>query len=43
MYCEGSEEGDYSKMLGQVQSYMFTSKGELVFDLKFDTGSMIFR
>lgn len=43
MYCEGSQEQDYSKMLGQVQSYMFTSKGELIFDLKLDTGSMIFR
>jgi len=43
MYCEGSQEQDYSKMLSQVQSYMFTSKGELVFDLKLDTGSMIFK
>lgn len=43
MYCEGSQEQDYSKMLGQVQSYLFTSKGELVLSLKLDTGSMIFR
>ena len=43
MYCEGSQEQDYSKMLSQVQSFMFTSKGELVFNLKLDTGSMIFR
>jgi heat shock protein HslJ len=43
MYCEGSQEQEYSRMLSQIQSYMFTSKGELVFDLKLDTGSMIFR
>ena len=43
MYCEGSQEQDYSKMLSQIQSYMFTSKGELVFSLKLDTGSMIFK
>lgn len=43
MYCEGSQEEDYSKMLSLVQSYMFTSKGELVLILKLDTGSMIFR
>jgi len=43
MFCEGSQEQDYSKMLSQVQSYMFTSKGELVLILKLDTGSMIFK
>ncbi len=43
MYCEGSQEGEYSKMLSEVQSYHFTSKGELVFDFKTDTGSMIFK
>ncbi len=43
MYCEGAKEGDFTKMLSQVDSYFFTSKGELVFDLKFDTGSSIFK
>lgn len=43
MYCEGSQENDFSKMLGEVQSYLFTSKGELILELKLDTGSMIFR
>jgi|ERR1035437_162564 heat shock protein HslJ len=43
MYCEGSQENDYSKMLSQVQSYLFTSKGELVFNLKLDTGTMVFK
>ncbi len=43
MYCIDSQEQDYTKMLNQVQSYQFTSKGELIFDLKMDSGSMIFR
>ena len=42
MYCDGSQESDFTKMLEGVQNYHFTSKGELIFDLKFDTGSMIF-
>lgn len=43
MYCENSQEAEFTKMLGEVQSYHFTNKGELVFNLKFDSGSMIFR
>lgn len=43
MYCEGSQEAEFGKMLGEVQSYHFTSKGELIFDLKFDSGTFIFR
>lgn len=43
MYCEGSQESDFTKMLSETQSYMFTSKGELVLGLKFDSGSMMFR
>jgi len=43
MYCEGSQEQAYSKMLSEVQSYAFTSKGELVLSLKMDSGRMIFQ
>ncbi len=43
MYCDGSQESEFAKMLQETQSYLFTSKGELVFDLKLDTGSFIFR
>lgn len=43
MFCEGSQEQEFSKDLGEVQLYMFTSKGELVLMLKYDSGSMIFR
>ncbi len=43
MYCEGSQEQDFTKMLNQISSYHFTSKGELVFDLAFDSGVMVFK
>ena len=43
MYCEGSQESVFTKMLGDSGRYHFTSKGELVLDLKFDSGSVIFR
>lgn len=43
MFCEGSEEADFSKMLSEVQNFLFTSKGELVLGLKFDSGSVFFR
>ncbi len=43
MYCDGSQETDFTNMLQESQGYLFTSKGELVFDLKFDSGTMTFR
>jgi heat shock protein HslJ len=43
MYCEGSQESDFVTMLSNASGYHFTSKGELVLDLKFDSGSVIFK
>lgn len=43
MYCEGSQEQEFSKTLGEVVSYRFTSRGELVFELSYDGGMMVFR
>lgn len=43
MYCEGWQEADYVKMLGDAQNVHFTSRGELIFDLKMNSGSMVFR
>ncbi len=43
MYCEGSKEGEFRKSLEQAASYFFTSRGELILDLKFDSGSVILR
>jgi heat shock protein HslJ len=43
MYCEGSQESDFAALLKSAQGYHFTSKGELILDLKFDSGSATFR
>ncbi|MES2986116.1 MAG: META domain-containing protein [Patescibacteria group bacterium] len=43
MYCGGSQEAEFTKLLQNTTSYMFTSKGELILDLKFDSGTVIFR
>ncbi len=43
MFCEGSQEQDFVKMLGGIDSFMFTSKGELVLELKMDSGSVVFK
>jgi heat shock protein HslJ len=41
MYCDGSEEGVFDDLLGQVATYSFTSKGELYLGLKANSGTMI--
>jgi heat shock protein HslJ len=43
MYCEGSVESDFAKLLENSASYYFTSRGEMVLDLKYDSGVVIFR
>lgn len=44
MYCEGSQESVFIKLLQEeVSSFLFTSKGKLVLDLKFDSGIAIFK
>lgn len=43
MACEVSEEAVFTKLLSESQTYHFTSKGELILGLKFDSGSVIFR
>lgn len=43
MFCEGSQESDFAKLLSEASTYHFTSKGELVFGLKMDSGSAVFR
>lgn len=42
MYCEGSEEGVFADLLGQIETYTFTSKGELLLGLKKASGTAIF-
>ena len=43
MYCEGSQEAEFSKMLTESSGFLFTSRGELVLTLKYDSGSVYFR
>jgi heat shock protein HslJ len=43
MYCEGSQESEFASLLANTQSYHFTSRGELVLGLKFDSGTVVFR
>ena len=43
MYCEGSQESEFIQLLTNTSGYLFTSRGELILDLKFDSGSVVFR
>jgi heat shock protein HslJ len=43
MYCDGSQETEFFTFIQNTSGYHFTSRGELVFDLKFDSGSVVFR
>lgn len=43
MFCEGSQEAEFLALLNNIQRYHFTSRGELVFDLKLDGGMAVFR
>src|SRR3989344_4274380 len=43
MFCEGSQEGEFTQMLANTSGYLFTSRGELILELKFDSGTVTFR
>lgn len=43
MYCEGSQETEFLKLLENTQSFHFTTQGELIFELKYDSGMVTFR
>lgn len=43
MFCEGSQESEFFKLLENTSSYHFTSKGELILELKFDSGTVRMR
>ena len=43
MFCEGSQEQEFSATLEEAVSFSFTGRGELIFDLKLDSGSATFR
>jgi META domain len=43
MYCTESQETEFASMIENTQSYSFTSRGELILNLKFDSGSVVFK
>lgn len=43
MYCEDSQESEFLKIIENTESYEFTSKGELVLNLKSETGVVYFK
>ena len=43
MYCEGSQENEFTTLLSNTTSYQFTSRGELILGLKFDSGSVVLK
>jgi heat shock protein HslJ len=43
MFCPDSQETVFADMLSQVSSFLFTSKGELVLELKYDSGQLLFK
>ena len=43
MYCEGSQEGEFAGFLGEVTTYAFTSRGELILYMKDNQGTITLR
>ncbi len=43
MYCDSSQESEFLALLNDTTMYHFTSRGELILDLKFDSGTVTFR
>lgn len=43
MFCEGAQESEFTSLLGESQGYHFTSRGELILDLKLDSGTVTFK
>jgi len=42
-YCADSQESDFMSLLNESESYLFTSKGELVLNLAKDSGTVVFK
>ena len=43
MFCPDSQESEFISLLENTALYHFTSQGQLIFDLKFDSGTVTFR
>ena len=42
-FCEDSQEMEFIEMLQNVRSFFFTSRGQLIMEFKYDSGSVIFQ
>ena len=42
-FCAGSREMEFIEMLQNASSFFFTSRGQLIIELEYDSGSMIFQ
>lgn len=43
MYCEGSQEQMFAQTLSNINGFLFTSRGELILEIKMGSGTMVFR
>ena len=43
MFCAGSQEDAFTRLLREAHLYHFTSRGELILELRFDSGTVRFR
>ena len=43
MFCEGSQEAEFTELLEKTSRYLFTSRGELVLELALDSGTVTLR
>ena len=42
MYCEGSQETEFSNLIAEVDGYMFDDNGQLLLALPYDSGTLVF-
>ncbi len=42
-FCEGAQEQEFVQMLEHTSGYHFSPDGQLILDLKFDSGSVVLR
>ena len=43
MFCEGSQETEFTELLEKTSRYLFTAQGQLVLELELDSGTVTFR
>ena len=43
MYCPDAQEGEFIKMIKNVESFLFDTNGNLVLNLRYDSGGIFFK